>query len=69
MVERKRWPDRVEEYRMDAIALTLDNDWLQTQLYEALRRGDLVEVARLNKTINDKNREIRRLLQEAKRES
>ena len=54
---------------MDAIALTLDNDYLNLQHYEALRRGDLVEAARVAHEINRKNREIRRLLQEAKRES
>ena len=69
MVERKRWPDRVEDKRVDAIALTLDNDYLNLQHYEALRRGDLVEAARVADEINKKNREIRKLLQEAKREA
>lgn len=67
MVERKKWPERVEDKRMDAIALTLDNDYLNLQHYEALRRGDWVEAARVADEINRKNREIRKLLQEAKR--
>ena len=35
---------------------------------EALRRGDWIEAARVADEINKKNREIRKLLQEAKRE-
>ena len=31
---------------MDAIALTLDDDYLNLQHYEALRRGDWIEAAR-----------------------
>ena len=67
MTERKRWPDHVEAQRLDAIALTLDIDLWQIRLEEALRRGDVVEAARLNVQISRANRKVRTLLQEAKR--
>lgn len=67
MTERKRWPDHVEDMRLDAIALTLDIDLWQVRLEEANRRGDRIEVARLTVEISRANRKVRRLLQEAKR--
>jgi hypothetical protein len=67
MTIRKRWPTHAEDLRLDCIALTLDIDLWQVRLEEALRRGDAVEVARLNVRINRANRKVRLLLQQAKR--
>jgi hypothetical protein len=66
MTPPKYWPQHAENLRMDAIALTLDIDHLQLRLEQANLHGDAVEVARLNLSINQKNRRIRRLLQAAK---
>ena len=67
MTERKRWPDFAENLRLDAIALLLDIEVLQVRLEEANKRGDRVEVARLNVAIAGKRNKAKGLLQEAKR--
>lgn len=66
MTTRKYWPQHAEDARMDVIALTLDIDLLQVQVYEELSRENLSEAARLNLAANKKNRRIRRLMQIAK---
>lgn len=67
MPERKRWPDFAEHLRMDAIALLLDMEVLQVRLEEANKRGDRVEVAKLNVAIARKRETAKTKLQEAKR--
>lgn len=68
MTERKRWPTHVEDLRLDCVALTLDIDFWQLRLEEALRRGDVIDAARWNVRVNRANRKIRLLLQQARRQ-
>lgn len=67
MPKAQPWPRRADEMRMDAIALTLDNDVLHVQLYAALQQGNLAQAAEINLILDRKNKRIRELLQEAKR--
>lgn len=66
MTERKRWPDHVEDKRLDAIALLHDMEAIQLELEEANRRSDRVAVANFNIEIAKKREKAKRLLREAR---
>lgn len=67
MTKPKRWPNAVENLRLDAIALLLDNERDHILLEQAELRKDPLEVLRLNKEMFERLRRIRRLLNEARR--
>lgn len=64
---RNRWPDKLENNRVDALIMLLDMRPLQEQIEEANRAGDKVMVARANVAIEGKRERAIAMLQEMKR--
>lgn len=67
MTKAKRWPNHVEDLRLEAVALLLDNEYRHLLLEQAILQRDQEEAMRLNKDMFERVRKARRLLNEARK--
>jgi len=51
MPKARAWPNHAENLRRDYIALALDIQHLNREIYAALSRDDKIEAARLNRLV------------------